>query len=123
MSSMFCGLSEVPVNPEAAFVAVNRITCRSDYRPRFECLFCTRAKAIDRLDGFCGMQVLKPTKEDEAYLVVSFWKSEADFTAWVASPEFIEGHQRGFDDLKAAKERGEEAPMKSSFSTYSVLAR
>ncbi|MCS7000891.1 MAG: antibiotic biosynthesis monooxygenase [Bacteroidota bacterium] len=108
---------------EVRFVAINRIHCRDDYRARFEELFQSRAHAIDRMPGFCGMQVLRPQKPDEPYLVMSFWESEDAFRQWVGSPEFLEGHKRGFDDLRAARERGEEPPMTSAFVTYEVIAR
>lgn len=105
------------------FVAINFITCKDYYQSRFEELFSTRAKAIDRLPGFQNMEVLKPQKEGEPYLVISHWSDEQSFKDWTGSPEFIEGHKRGFEDLKQAKERGEEPPMTSSFVTYEVIAR
>lgn len=105
----------------AGFVAINYIDCKPHYRERFECLFCSRARAIDRMPGFIEMHVLKSTGEQDPYLVVSYWKDRASFEAWVGSPEFIEGHKRGFEDLRAAKERGEEPPMTSDFKTYAVL--
>jgi heme-degrading monooxygenase HmoA len=106
---------------KAGFVAINYITCQPHYAERFECLFCSRARAIDRMPGFLGMNVLKAETDGEPYLVVSFWEAKENFEAWVGSPEFIEGHKRGFEDLRAAKERGEESPMSSKFLTYSVL--
>ena len=104
-----------------AFVAINFITCTPAYRERFEHLFSTRAKAIDRLPGFQHMQVLKPNKDNDDYLIVSHWASEADFRAWTQSPEFLEGHKRGYEDIAQAKADGREAPMSSTFRTYSVL--
>ena len=106
----------------ATFVAVNEIHCEPDYCERFECLFCTRAQAIDRMPGFIEMMVLRPNEPGKPYLVVSRWKDEASFRAWVGSPEFHEGHQRAFADLAEAKKKGETPPMKSDFGTYTVLA-
>jgi heme oxygenase (mycobilin-producing) len=108
---------------EAGFVAINYITCQDHYRARFEELFGSRAKAIDRMPGFNRMQVLRPKKEGEPYLIVSYWENEESFKSWTGSPEFLEGHKRGFEDLRLAKERGEEAPMTSDFITYEVIAR
>ena len=105
----------------ASFVAVNYIACKPDYADRFEQLFKTRAKAIDRLPGFIDMQVLKPTDGEGDYLVVSRWNAKEDFDAWVGSPEFLEGHKRGFEDIAEAKRTGKESPMTSTFRTYSVL--
>jgi heme-degrading monooxygenase HmoA len=45
---------------EKKFVAINYITCESDYRQRFEELFASRAHAIDRMPGFVDMQVSAP---------------------------------------------------------------
>lgn len=107
--------------PAAEFVAVNFIHCEADYRDRFEALFKSRAHAIDRAPGFLRMSVLAPTREGGDFLVVSFWTSGAAFEAWSRSPEFAEGHRRGFADVKAARERGETPPMTSRMETYSVL--
>ena len=107
---------------EKKFVAINYINCEPHYRERFEQLFGTRAHAIDRMPGFVDMQVLKPNGEGE-YLIVSHWSSEEAFKTWTSSPEFLEGHKRGFEDIRAARERGEKPPMSSSFKTYQVIAR
>lgn len=105
------------------FVAINYIQCDDGYVQRFEELFGSRAHAIDRLPGFIEMQVLRPSNRGDQYLIISHWKSEEDFKTWTKSPEFIEGHKRGFEDLKLAKERGEKPPMSSSFKTYEVIAQ
>lgn len=104
------------------FVAVNYIDCTPEYRERFEELFCTRAKAIDTMPGFVDMQVLKPSKEGDHYLIVSHWESEDHFRAWTGSEAFIEGHKRGFADVAKARAEGKPAPMTSDFKTYNVIA-
>lgn len=104
------------------FVAVNYINCQPEYTERFEELFATRAKAIDTMPGFHEMFVLKPNKPGEDYLIVSHWDSEEHFKAWTSSPAFIEGHKRGFEDIRKAKEEGRTPPMTSSFKTYDVIA-
>lgn len=103
------------------FVAINFISCKEHYRERFEYLFSTRAQAIDTLPGFQSMSVLKPVKDGEEYLVVSYWESEDSFKNWTSSPEFLNGHKRAFADIAQAKEKGDEPPMKSSFKVYNVL--
>ncbi len=114
----------VPVPPEAAagFVAVNYITCQANYRERFEQLFATRARAIDRMPGFVRMEVLRPNADGESYLIVSHWTNRAAFEAWAHSPEFAAGHQRGFADLRQAREAGAPAPLTSRFITYDIVA-
>lgn len=78
---------------------------------------------IDQMPGFLGMQVLRADGESEPYLIVSYWAEKANFESWVGSPQFIEGHKRGFEDLRQAKEQGIEPPMSSRFVTYSVVSR
>ena len=111
------------MSEEKNFVAINYISCKDHYTQRFEELFATRAGAIDKMPGFNFMEVLKPKENGDDYLIVSHWDSEESFKKWTGSPEFIEGHKRGFEDLKKAKENGEEPPMSSSFKTYKVIAR
>lgn len=104
------------------FVAINYIKCEDHYRERFEQLFATRAHAIDRMPGFINMEVLKPSDQGE-YLIVSHWESEEQFKKWTSSPEFLEGHKRGFEDIRKAHEEGKTPPMTSSFKTYQVITR
>ncbi|MFZ1749466.1 MAG: antibiotic biosynthesis monooxygenase [Saprospiraceae bacterium] len=107
---------------QKSFVAINYIECSPEYRERFEELFGTRAKAIDMMPGFKFMNVLKPQSPEGPYLIVSHWDSEDQFKKWTSSPEFIEGHKRGFEDIKSAKDAGRPSPMTSSFKTYEVIA-
>lgn len=107
---------------EKNFVAVNYINCNTEYKERFEELFASRAHAIDTMPGFVDMQVLRPVKEGDAYLIVSFWENENAFKAWTSSTTFLEGHKRGFADLAKAKAEGRPAPMTSDFKTYKVIS-
>lgn len=105
-----------------SFVAINYIDCTEEYQSRFEELFGTRAKAIDQMPGFKFMNVLKPKSPGNPYLIVSFWENEDSFKAWTSSKAFIEGHKRGFEDIRKAKEAGQTPPMTSTFKTYDVIA-
>jgi heme-degrading monooxygenase HmoA len=108
---------------EKNFVAINYIKCQEEYTGRFEELFATRAHAIDRMPGFVDMQVLKPQTTDDAYLIVSHWESEVAFKTWTSSPEFLEGHKRGFEDIRKAKAEGKTPPMTSDFKVYKVISK
>lgn len=103
------------------FVAINYISCKEHYKSRFENLFATRKGAIDTMPGFQHMEVLR-ANDGSDYLIISHWADEASFQAWTKSEAFIEGHKRGFEDLRIAKERGEDPPMKSNFKTYEVIS-
>ena len=107
------------------FVAINYISCEPHYQGRFEELFATRAGAIDRMPGFKKLRILRPDGaegEAKVYLIMSEWDARENFEAWKGSPEFLEGHKRGFEDIKRYREEGKEPPMKSDFKVYEVIA-
>ena len=114
-------LPEAQLGRPGEFVAINSISCQPAYRERFEQLFRSRAHAIDGAPGFRRMFVLRPERDGGDYLVVSFWNDRAAFDAWRTSPEFAEGHRRGFEDVKQARERGEPPPMTSRMDTYEIF--
>lgn len=104
------------------FVAINYINCTPDYVSRFEELFSTRAKAIDTMPGFINMHVLRPAKEGDAYLIVSYWETEQSFQHWMKSEAFLAGHKRGFEDIAKAKAEGKPVPVHSDFKTYQIIS-
>lgn len=76
------------------FVSANRIWVKPEYAERFEEVFRTRARLVDRMPGFLRNLVLRPKNPEDPYVVLTFWESEAAFRAWTESPEFREGHAR-----------------------------
>jgi heme oxygenase (mycobilin-producing) len=75
------------------FVMMNRMVVPEEHREKFEHMFATRAKAVDRRPGFVRAQILRP-KHGNEYIVMTHWESEAAFEGWVGSAEYKEGHQR-----------------------------
>jgi heme-degrading monooxygenase HmoA len=55
--------------------------------------FAARAGAVDDADGFEGFELLRPTDGRSTWLVVTRWRDQAAFEAWVASPAFAHGHR------------------------------
>ena len=55
--------------------------------------FANRAGAVDGADGFEGFELMRPVDERETWLVVTRWRDDASFAAWVASPAFGHGHR------------------------------
>ncbi len=72
----------------------NRIYVNSEYADQFESNFQNRAGLVDNMQGFISNQLLRPVKEGEPYIVLTFWESRADFDAWVQSDAFKQGHAR-----------------------------
>lgn len=73
-------------------VKINAITVPRERLDEFERRFATRAGRVSGASGFEGFELLRPNDGRDVCLVVTRWRSEADFEAWVAGPDFAAGH-------------------------------
>lgn len=74
-------------------IKVNAITVPGEQGGEMARRFAERIGAVDSQDGFEGFELLRPTDGRDTWLVVSRWRDEASFQAWVASPSFAHGHR------------------------------
>jgi len=75
-------------------ITSNRIPVNPEHADAFEERFKNRASQVDGMDGFIAFQLLRPTKDGDPYIVMTFWESQAHFEAWTNSKEFKEGHAK-----------------------------
>jgi heme-degrading monooxygenase HmoA len=75
-------------------VKINALTVPADGGDELARRFAARAGAVDNQDGFEGFELLRPTDERTTWLVVTRWRDEAAFQAWVTSPAFGHGHRQ-----------------------------
>ena len=94
-------------------VKINAITVPADSGDELAHRCAARAGAVDDQDGFEGFELLKPADERTTWLVVTRWRDEDSFLAWVRSPAFAHGHR------SAAERSGGEAPP--AVGTHSEL--
>ena len=73
-------------------IKINAITVPDSAGDELATRFAARAGAVDGQDGFEGFELLRPTDGRAQWLVVTRWRDEASFDAWVASPSFAHGH-------------------------------
>lgn len=73
-------------------IKINAITVPPEAGDELGKRFAARAGAVDGQDGFEGFELLKPTDDRSTWLVLTRWRDEAAFDAWVASPAFAHGH-------------------------------
>ena len=73
-------------------IKINAITVPEGSGDEVARRFAERAGAVDGHDGFEGFELLRPTDDRSTWLVVTRWRDEASFAAWVASPAFAHGH-------------------------------
>ena len=76
-----------------SIIKINAITVAPDSGDELAQRFAARAGAVDDQDGFEGFELLKPTDDRTTWLVVTRWRDEDAFNAWVSSPAFGAGHQ------------------------------
>ncbi len=79
---------------EVTIIKINAITVATDSGDELAERFAQRAGAVDGQDGFEGFELLKPTDERTTWLVLTRWRDDDAFNAWVSSPAFGAGHQR-----------------------------
>src|SRR5262249_3519548 len=91
-------------NDGMSIVKINAITVPADSGDELARRFAARAGAVDDRDGFEGFELLRPTDERTTWLVITRWRDEEAFQAWVTSPAFAHGHR------SAAERGGEPAP-------------
>lgn len=65
-----------------AVVKINAIHVPEGQGPELEKRFAARAGAVEKSPGFLGFQLLRPTKGDDRYFVVTQWADEDSFAAW-----------------------------------------
>jgi len=76
-----------------SIVRINAIEVGEDSGDELARRFAARAGAVDNADGFEGFELMRPTDGRKTWLVVTRWKDEESFNAWVASPAFAHGHR------------------------------
>lgn len=74
-------------------VRINAITVAPGGGEELARRFAARAGAVDKAEGFEGFELLRPSDERDTWLVVTRWRDEQAFAAWVSSPAFAHGHR------------------------------
>lgn len=82
---------------DMSIIKINAITVAPDSGDELAHRFAQRAGAVDDQDGFEGFELLKPTDERTTWLVITRWRDEAAFEAWLSSPAFQHGHRSEAD--------------------------
>lgn len=104
-----------------SIIKINAITVPADSGDELAQRFAARAGAVDDQDGFEGFELLKPTDERTTWLVVTRWRDEESFQAWMSSPAFGHGHRKagGSPDEAAGAAEGSHKPVGVSSELWS----
>ena len=100
-------------------IKINAITVPEEGGDELAKRFGARAGAVDDQDGFEGFELLRPTDDRRTWLVVTRWRDEDAFNAWVSSPAFGHGH-RGAGGGQGHGEGGPPVAVSSELWSYEV---
>jgi heme-degrading monooxygenase HmoA len=87
-----------------SYVVINALTVPDGNGEVLEQRFAGRAGLVDQAEGFEAFQLLRPADGADRYLVLTQWRSKADFEAWQNSRDFGKGH------AQAAQDRNSDRP-------------
>jgi len=73
-------------------VKINAITVPAERFDEFAERFAQRAGRVEQAEGFEAFELLRPNDGRDLCLVLTRWRSEDDFQAWVKSADFAAGH-------------------------------
>jgi heme oxygenase (mycobilin-producing) len=105
-----------------SIIKINAITVPESGGEELAKRFGARAGAVDDQEGFEGFELLRPTDDRRTWLVVTRWRDEDAFDAWVSSPAFGHGH-RGAGGGGGHGEGGPPVAMSSELWSYEVELR
>jgi heme-degrading monooxygenase HmoA len=75
-----------------SIVKINAITVPRERFDDFARRFADRAGKVEEAEGFEAFELLRPNDDRDVCLVVTRWRSEEDFRAWMSSADFAAGH-------------------------------
>lgn len=83
-------------------VRINVLEVPDEMTSLLEERFRNRAGEIEKVEGFEGFELLRPTDGSDRWFVYTRWASEEAFQAWVASDAFTKGHAQSAQHGPAA---------------------
>jgi heme-degrading monooxygenase HmoA len=92
--------------PTMSVVKINVLEVPEGRGEVLEQRFSARAGEVEKVDGFESFELLRPTEGTDRYLVVTRWRDEDAFQAWMSSDAFSKGHARSQADAEPAQGAG-----------------
>ena len=75
-----------------SYVVINAITVPRAHADTLAARFAGRAGMVDSADGFERFELLRPADDREQWLVMTTWRDQSAFEAWMASAAFGRAH-------------------------------
>ncbi len=71
----------------------NRLHVAAEYATTLEQSFAETLDLVTQEPGFIRNLVLRPTREKDPYVILTFWESREHFTTWTQSESFKQSHK------------------------------
>lgn len=81
------------------FVSRSEIVVPVAEMAALESAFASRARLVDAHSGFLGLELLSDIQERGRYVLLTRWRSRADFTAYMKSGDHQRAHERHHEGL------------------------
>lgn len=88
------------------FVSRSEITVPREEMAALERAFRERARLVDAHAGFLGLELLKDVRENGRYVLLTRWRSRADFSAYMKSGDHGRAHHRHHEGLTTTSDSG-----------------
>src|SRR6516164_10907993 len=75
-----------------SYVVINAITVPRAHADTLAARFAGRAGMVESADGFERFELLRPADDREQWLVMTTWRDQAAFEAWMSSAAFGRAH-------------------------------
>jgi heme-degrading monooxygenase HmoA len=102
-------------------VKINAITVREGSGDELARRFANRAGAVDDADGFEGFELMQPNDDRGTWLVITRWRDEDSFNAWVSSPAFAHGHRGPLGGGEAGPDAAAPPPVGTHSELWSYV--
>jgi heme oxygenase (mycobilin-producing) len=89
-------------------VRINAIDVPEGMGDELERRFAARAGEVEKMPGFEGFELLRPTGDHRRYFVYTRWRDQESFDAWAQSAAFGRGHGGEGGDRPAPVAQGAE---------------
>ncbi len=78
-----------------SYVVINAITVPAGRGDDLAARFAGRAGMVDKAEGFERFELLRPADGNDRWLVMTTWRDQTSFEAWMSSQAFGQAHGAG----------------------------
>ena len=104
---------------QSLYVSVSRLRVELQQVDRLVAAFRARARLVDAFPGFLGLEIWQSDRNPGEVLMVSRWRTRADFSAYMKS----DAHRISHDRIPAELEKAIKLERLDHVAGYDVMAR